>query len=113
MRAVGLERPHSAGSPATATQPPMLQRRCTCGGQPGPDGECAACKRKRLDRKARGTAPDVAPPLVHDVLREAGSPLEAAFRTEMEDRLGHDFSRVRVHTDERAAESARAVSARA
>lgn len=29
----------------------------------------------------------------------------------MEPRLGHDFSRVRVHTDARAAESARAVNA--
>jgi hypothetical protein len=31
----------------------------------------------------------------------------------MEPRFGHDFSRVRVHTDARAAESARAVNARA
>ncbi len=29
----------------------------------------------------------------------------------MEPRLGHDFSGVRVHTDDRAAESARAVNA--
>ena len=31
----------------------------------------------------------------------------------MESRFGHDFSQVRVHTDTRAAESARAVNARA
>jgi hypothetical protein len=28
-----------------------LQRRCACGGTPGPDGECAACKAKRLHRE--------------------------------------------------------------
>jgi Domain of unknown function (DUF4157) len=26
----------------------LLQRRCTCGGTAGPDGECAACRAKRL-----------------------------------------------------------------
>jgi hypothetical protein len=26
----------------------LLQRRCSCGGTPGPDGECAACRAKRL-----------------------------------------------------------------
>jgi hypothetical protein len=51
------------------------------------------------------------PPIVHDVLRSPGQPLEAATRADMEPRFGHDFSRVRVHTDARAAESARAVNA--
>lgn len=41
----------------------------------------------------------------------AGQPLEPATMTFMESRLGHDFSRVRVHTGPEAAESARAVSA--
>jgi Domain of unknown function (DUF4157) len=27
---------------------PRLQRKCACGGTPGPSGECAECKRKRL-----------------------------------------------------------------
>lgn len=32
----------------TRTAPgPMVQRRCTCGGIPGADGECAACRRER------------------------------------------------------------------
>src|SRR5690349_16942909 len=26
---------------------PQVQRACACGGQAGPDGECAACKAKR------------------------------------------------------------------
>lgn len=33
-------------------QPQLLQRRCACGGTPGPDGECAACKAKRLAGEA-------------------------------------------------------------
>jgi hypothetical protein len=54
-----------------------------------------------------------APPIVHEVLRSPGQPLDAATRALMEPRLGHDFSQVRVHTDEKAAESARAVGAKA
>lgn len=51
------------------------------------------------------------PPIVHDVLRSPGQPLDAQTRAFMEPRFGHDFSNVRVHTDENAAESARAVDA--
>ena len=54
-----------------------------------------------------------APPIVHQVLRAPGRPLDAETRAFMEQRLGSDLSRVRVHHDARAAESARAVSARA
>ena len=90
---------------------PILQRACACGGTPGPDGECAACKEKRLQRRAGGPGPGVAPPIVHDVLRSAGRPLEPGVRGDMEARFGHDFSRVRVHTDPAAAESARSVAA--
>ena len=49
--------------------------------------------------------------LVNDVLRDAGQPLDPATRADFESRMGHDFSRVRVHTDTNAAASARAVSA--
>jgi len=51
------------------------------------------------------------PPTVHDVLRAPGQPLDTGTRSFMEPRFGHDFSQVRVHTDARAAESARAVNA--
>ncbi|HXZ39752.1 MAG TPA: DUF4157 domain-containing protein, partial [Terriglobales bacterium] len=54
---------------------------------------------------------DVAPPIVHDVLRSPGEPLDAPIRAYFEPRFGHDFSKVRVHTDAMAAESASAVSA--
>ena len=56
---------------------------------------------------------DRVPPIVHDVLHSQGQPLEATTRGFMEHRFGHDFSRVRVHDDSRAAASARAINARA
>ena len=54
-----------------------------------------------------------APPIVQEVLRSPGQPLDAATRAYMEPRFGHDFGRVRVHADPRAADSARALDARA
>ena len=44
---------------------------------------------------------------------QTGEPLHAETKAFMEPRFGFDFSRVRVHADQTAAESARAVSARA
>ena len=55
----------------------------------------------------------MAPPIVHDVLSSPGQPLDPATRSFMEPRFSHDFSGVRVHTDGRAAASAREVSANA
>jgi hypothetical protein len=48
---------------------------------------------------------------VNEALRAPGQPLDAATRAFMEPRFGHDFGKVRVHTDDVAAESARAVDA--
>ena len=50
-------------------------------------------------------------PTVLETLRSPGQPLDAATRVLMESRLGHDFSRVRIHADAGAAESASAVHA--
>lgn len=50
---------------------------------------------------------------VHDVLRGAGSPLAEPVRQEMEARLGHDFSDVRVHEGAAARRSAAEIGARA
>jgi hypothetical protein len=60
---------------------------------------------------AHGGGIGVAPPIVEDVLSSAGEPLDAATRAFFEPRFGHDFSRVRVHADQRAAQSAKAVNA--
>jgi uncharacterized protein (UPF0254 family) len=54
---------------------------------------------------------DTVPPLVQEVLRSPGQPLDPATRAFIEPCFGHDFASVRVHTDAKAAESARAVSA--
>jgi hypothetical protein len=48
---------------------------------------------------------------VHEVLLSPGAPLDAAARAFMELRFGYDFSRVRVHTDAEASESAQEVDA--
>src|SRR5262249_2574029 len=108
---------HSAkASPAmTPARGSVLQRACACGQHTGTGGECEDCKQKRegtLQRSAVNSGPiNAAPPIVHDVLRSPGQPLDPATRAFMEPRFGYDFSGVRVHTDARAAESARAVSA--
>ena len=95
----------------------VLQRQCACGQHTSAGGECEACRKKREDtlRRAASNASPVydVPPIVHEVLRSSGQPLDAATRAFMEPRFGHDFSGVRVHTDASATESARAVSARA
>ncbi len=109
-----LQRPvpqRNTYQPASAA---ILQRACACGKHAtDQNGECTECRKKRLglQRRAVGQGPDVAPPIVHDVLRSPGRPLDDATRGFMESRFNHDFSGVRVHTDGRAAESARAVNA--
>jgi hypothetical protein len=74
----------------------ILQRACACGKHAGNGGECAECRKKRLglQRRAVGNGPDVAPPIVHEVLRSPGRPLDDETRGFMESRFGHDFSRV-------------------
>lgn len=54
---------------------------------------------------------DAAPDSVKKVLTTQGIPIDPALREDMEARFGHNFSRVRVHTDADAAESAHAVDA--
>lgn len=92
----------------------LLQRECACGGTPGLDGECAGCRQKRLSRQRYSMSqarPTAVPPIVHEVLRSPGQPLDMATRNAVEPHFGYDFSQVRVHTDARAAESARSVDA--
>ena len=57
--------------------------------------------------------PAPVPPTVHQVLSSSGQPLDPDIRAFLEPRFGHDFSRVRVHTDTKASESAEAVDASA
>lgn len=67
-----------------------------------------------LQRKAvaDGPVPD-APSIVRDVTQSSGQSLDSQSRAFFEPRFGHDFSHVKVHTDQRAAESAAAIHAKA
>jgi hypothetical protein len=76
---------------------------------------------ERMIARRKQTA-DSAPVLAHSAghsmaeqleatLQSGGQRLDAATRAFMEPRFGHDFSQVRVHTDERAVEAAESVSA--
>ena len=90
-----------------------LQRNCSCG------GTCSSCQEEeeeKLQRKAEASvvsseAVGDAPPIVGEVLRSSGQPLDPAARAYFEPRFGYDFSGVRVHADNQAADSARSVSA--
>jgi hypothetical protein len=66
-----------------------------------------------LQRQPSGDAElQDAPPLVGEVLRSPGHPLDPAARAFMEPRFGVDFSGITVHSDAKAAGSAHAVRAR-
>src|SRR6266568_4694883 len=92
-----------------------LQRKCACGQHTVSGGECEECRKKQAGMLQRAvmssSSVNSVPPIVHEVLSSPGQLLDAGTRAFMEPRFGHDFSQVRVHTDARAAESARAVNA--
>ncbi len=104
------------GSPGSfaPTWTGLPRPRCTCGGTAGLEGgrpEYRATSPGLRRRVSSQAEPAAIPPSVHEVLRSPGRPLDPATRAFMESRFGHDFSQVRVHTDARAVESARAVNA--
>jgi len=103
MRTLPTSTPHAATHP-----PARVLRRCACGAKT-PEAGRDPGRTQPLRRSASAQAPQA----VHDVLRSAGSPLDAATRAQMEPRFGHSFANVRVHADGRAAESAAAVGAHA
>jgi hypothetical protein len=107
-------------APSTAptwspARPPsrLLQRKCACGASAGITESCKECQRSSLLQRRAGARSELtnAPPIVHEVLRSPGQPLDPATRAFMEPRLGRDFSRVRVHADRSAANAASAVQA--
>ena len=88
----------------------LLQRKCGCSGL---TSNCEECDKKKLQRKLAHSEAQTstAPAIVNSVLSSPGQPLGAETRAFMESSLGHDFSQVRIHGDQKAAESARAVNA--
>jgi Domain of unknown function (DUF4157) len=90
---------------------PSPRRRCDCGGS---EGECGACKEERgaeLQHAAQPGSVEAVPPILYEVVRSPGQPLSPETRAFFEPRFGYNVGQVRIHTDARAAESARAVNA--
>ncbi len=67
----------------------------------------------RFTGQPSASAGIAAPASVDRVLSSSGTPLEPTLRQDMEQRFSHDFSRVRVHSDVTAEQSARDVNAHA
>jgi hypothetical protein len=94
----------------------VLQRKCACGNGGGSGGDCGSCadeKKKKIQRRALDTSETEIPSSVDRVLQSPGRQLDHDTRASMESRFGHDFSRVRVHTDTHAASSAHEIHAAA
>jgi hypothetical protein len=98
----------------TSTAEPMLARKCAACESTG--SSCASCATEpeetiqRKTQSSASTAGASTPASPVDSL-DSGEPLNPETRMLMEARFGADLSRVRVHTDNRAAESARSVHA--
>ena len=78
-------------NPAASATPPRIQR--FIGEAPGPA--------------------DTVPASVDHILASSSRPLDPALRQDLEQRFGHDFSQVRVHSSAAAEQSAREVNANA
>ncbi|CAG0930516.1 hypothetical protein TFLX_01799 [Thermoflexales bacterium] len=93
--------PQATSPSLTNTPGVLLQRQCACGQHSGNGSECDECRRKRegtLQRTAIDSSSGLeVPPIVHEVLRSPGQPLEAKTRAFVEPRFGYDLSRVRTH----------------
>ncbi|TMR04174.1 DUF4157 domain-containing protein [Actinomadura soli] len=70
-------------------------------------------RRRHVHHSGCGHGPAVQRSAVHDVLRSSGRPLDDPLRADMEQRLGADFSDVRIHDDAVAQRSAAEIGARA
>ncbi len=82
--------------------------------QDQPDEEEKLLQAKPLvQRRVSGSKAGLeeAPPIVHEVLRSPGRPLDPATRAFFEPRFGYDFGQVRVHTGAKADKAAEAVNA--
>lgn len=77
-------------------------------------GEEEENKKLQPEQQSAGSdSAEVAPPIIHEALNSSAQRLDPSTRSFMEPRFSSDFSQVRVHADERAAESASAINARA
>ncbi len=92
---------------------PTYRKACSCDSPSGEGGTCPACagdqavQRAATDEQGQSSVPGI----VYDVLQTQGTPLDQRTRAFMEPRFGRSLGDVRVHTDSRASDSAKAVSA--
>jgi hypothetical protein len=98
-----------ASPPHMSDLPHSVLQRC---GEVPCQGKCEEESSTFLTRSPTGP-PMAVPTVVYDVLSSGGVPLDHAARLHMERAFGHDFSKVRIHSGERASASAQAVNARA
>ncbi len=106
--------PIAAGNANTSSSAP-IRRTCACHGS-GVVGKCATCAAEdELQRSSKADAgkSEVAPGIVHQVLRSSGQPLDESTRSLMASRFGNDFRQVRVSSDDNSAQAADAIQARA
>lgn len=89
----------------------VFRQACACG------GTCPKCRGQGRDAPTTEHSEDIGPtadsPIAHNKTTSWGQPLDAATRRFFEAGFGHDFGRVRVHTDTEAAESVKFLNARA
>jgi len=101
----------------TSNTSPIMHQSSLMRIPPAPSSSSAVVRSGLLQRKSGRAATTQssaeAPPIVHDVLRSPGAPLEPAVRSVFENRFGPTLADVRVHTGDQARASARAVGAAA
>ena len=66
---------------------------------------------RMVAKRPASTQPLAVPASVPDVLRSPGESLDSRTRAAMESSFGHDFSGVRIHSDDNAARSAQSIDA--
>ena len=97
----------TASAPAVSIGPAQLSRKCV---------DCEEDEPRMLQPRRAG-APDAAgheaPATVDAALRSPGRPLDGGSAAFFGTRFGHDFARVRIHSDSASAKSARSVAAQA
>jgi hypothetical protein len=79
----------------------LLQRTCTLCNTPGLVGDSERDKERLILQRSTvdHAEPSTVLPIVHEVLRSSGQPLDPKTRPFMESRFGHDFSGVSVLRD--------------
>lgn len=78
--------------------------------------KCKACEQEeKLNRKEIDDtkAPAPSADMINEVISTGGQPLNSTIQREMSQKIGYDFSNVVLHTENKAAQSAESINARA